>query len=103
MLRPEASPSRFLALMLCMMGKLLHALVGMAIMLAGCRHDRRCDVMPYGDSAMGVALTKVEYPDLEVPSRDTTFPIEGPRTLRDLSGVQYWDLSLEETVRLALL
>jgi outer membrane protein TolC len=29
--------------------------------------------------------------------------VEAPRTLRDLSNVQYWDLSLEETVRLALI
>ena len=58
--------------------------------------------MPYEDSALGVALTKIEYPDLEVPSRDTMFPVEAPRTLRSLADVKYWDLSLEETVRLAL-
>src|SRR4029079_1486756 len=69
----------------------------------GCRRERPPVDGPYPTWAMGVALTKIEYPDVEVPSRDSLFPVEPPRTLRTLSDVQYWDLSLEQTIRLALL
>ncbi len=82
---------------------LIPMLAALPIALSGCRHERHCGNMPYDDSALGVALTKIEYPDLEVPACDTTFPVEAPRTLRDLSDVRYWDLTLEETVRLALM
>jgi outer membrane protein TolC len=85
-----------------LIGWLFPVLVGMSIALCGCRQERQAGNMPYEDSALGVALTKIEYPDLEVPSRDTMFPVEAPRTLRSLADVKYWDLSLEETVRLAL-
>ncbi|HMC11248.1 MAG TPA: hypothetical protein VKH44_08150, partial [Pirellulaceae bacterium] len=85
-----------------LIGWLFPVLVGMSIALGGCRQERQAGNMPYEDSALGVALTKIEYPDLEVPSRDTMFPVEAPRTLRSLADVKYWDLSLEETVRLAL-
>ncbi len=78
-------------------------LVAAAIALAGCRQQRPPVDGPYPNSAMGVALTRIEYPDVEVPSRDSVFPVEPPRTLRTLSEVRYWDLSLEETIRLALL
>ncbi|MBW8884888.1 MAG: hypothetical protein JF612_08970, partial [Planctomycetia bacterium] len=82
---------------------LLIVLVAMTIALAGCRQQRPPVDGPYPNSAMGVALTKIEYPDVEVPSRDSIFPIEPPRTLRTLADVKYWELSLEETIRLALL
>ncbi len=72
------------------------------IAVSGCRQQRPAADAPYPESAMGVALTRIEYPDAEVPSHDTMFPVEAPRTLRDMSDVQYWNLSLEETVRLAL-
>lgn len=77
--------------------------LGIALLaVAGCRQQREPANAPFADSALGVALTKIEYPDVATPSPDTPFPVEAPRTLRDLSNVQYWDLSLEETVRLAL-
>src|SRR5436190_14750124 len=82
---------------------LLTVIFALPIALGGCRQQRPPADTPYANSAMGVALTKIEYPDVEVPSRDTIFPIEPPRTLRTLSDVKYWDLPLEETVRLALL
>ncbi len=72
------------------------------IAVSGCRQQRPAVDAPYPESAMGVALTRIEYPDAEVPSHDLMFPVEAPRTLRDMSDVQYWNLSLEETVRLAL-
>jgi outer membrane protein TolC len=81
-------------------------LMGLVIALAaiGCRQQQRQpDPTPYSDTALGVALTRIEYPDVEVPSAITQFPVEAPRTLRDLSNVQYWDLTLEDTVRLALI
>src|SRR5436190_241854 len=101
LLRLGHSSSRGLP-MARLIGWLFPVLVGMSIALGGCRQERQAGNMPYEDSALGVALTKIEYPDLEVPSRDTMFPVEAPRTLRSLADVKYWDLSLEETVRLAL-
>jgi outer membrane protein TolC len=79
------------------------AIIAAAIALAGCRQQRPPVDGPYPNSAMGVALTRIEYPDVEIPSRDSVFPVDPPRTLRTLSEVRYWDLSLEETIRLALL
>src|SRR3954471_19503756 len=81
-------------------------LMGVVIALAamGCRQQQRqAPPAPYGDTALGIALTRIEYPDVEVPSFNTQFPVEAPRTLRDLSNIQYWDLTLEDTVRMALL
>lgn len=78
-------------------------LIALAAVL-GCRQQQRQPASaPYSDTALGVALTRIEYPDVEVPSSATQFPIEAPRTLRDLSNVQYWDLTLEDTVRMALI
>src|SRR5262245_24404379 len=62
---------------------LLLALIAVSIAVCGCRQQRPALTAPYDNSAMGVALTKIEYPDVEVPSRDTVFPVEGPRTLRN--------------------
>jgi outer membrane protein TolC len=76
-------------------------LIAMATALPGCWPGRKVDVMPYAEPSMGVALTQIEYPDVEVPSHDL-YAVEAPRTIRDASEVLYWDLSLEETVRLAL-
>jgi len=81
---------------------LLSLLVALPLPLVGCRQQRPPLTAPYDNSAMGVALTRIEYPDVEVPSRDSIFPIEPPRTLRNLTDVKYWDLSLEEAIRLAL-
>jgi outer membrane protein TolC len=81
---------------------LLLVFVALTMALAGCRQQRAPIDGPYPNSAMGVALTKIEYPDVEVPSRDSVFPVEPPRTLRNLNDVRYWDLTLEETIRLAL-
>jgi outer membrane protein TolC len=56
----------------------------------------------FADPDLPLALTKVEYPDVEIPELDEFFGPERPLTVRNLADVQYWDLSLEETVRLAL-
>src|SRR5262245_41208082 len=101
MLRPLQPLSRHCPRLLHACAATLRLVLTIAVLFSGCRRDRRGSDMPYDNSAMGVALTKIEYPDVEAPSPDLQFPVEAPRTLRDLSGVQYWDLSLEETVRLA--
>jgi outer membrane protein TolC len=82
---------------------LLLALVALPIAVCGCRQQRPPLTAPYDNTAMGVALTKIEYPDVEVPSHDTIFPVEPPRTLRNLAETKYWDLPLEEAIRLALM
>src|SRR5262245_50679999 len=80
---------------MCRLSPLI-VLLAFTMALAGCRQQRPPVDGPYPNSAMGVALTKIEYPDVEVPSRDTVFPVEPPRTLRNLNDVRYWDLTLEE-------
>jgi outer membrane protein TolC len=101
-LRPAHPLSRLLALMAWQPQLLMWLVIALAAV--GCRQQQKQpDPTPYSDTALGVALTRIEYPDVEVPSAITQFPVEAPRTLRDLSNVQYWDLSLEETVRLALI
>src|SRR5262249_41376457 len=80
------------------LSSLLIVVVALTTALTGCRQQRPPIDGPYPNSAMGVALTKIEYPDVEVPSRDTVFPVEPPRTLRNLNDVRYWDLTLEETI-----
>jgi hypothetical protein len=45
---------------------------------------------------------EVEYPDLEVGPREDVMSAEAPNTLRDERELNYWELSLEETMRIAL-
>src|SRR5687767_10951308 len=69
----------------------------------GCKHAKQPDAMLYAEPPFPVALTQIEHADLEIPSHDNILCLEAPRTIRDLSAVEHWDLSLEETVRLALM
>ena len=48
------------------------------------------------------SLTKIEYPDVVAPSREELLAVPPPRTLRDLTQAKYWELPLDETLRLAL-
>lgn len=69
----------------------------------GCATSKHSpNTLPEPASATAVALTKIEYPDVEAPIRDDTLTPIAPRTIRDLSSLTYWDLTLEDAVRLAL-
>lgn len=83
-------------------GPLPLTLLAMLAGLAGCWHGRQYEAAPFAAAAAPIALTQIEYPDVAAPV-DDNFCVEPPRTLRDLSEVQYWNLTLEETVRLAML
>lgn len=83
---------------------LLPLLMAMTALPLGCKHAKPPDAMPYAEPALPVSLTQVEYPDLEVPSPDHhDLCLDAPRTIRDLTAAKYWDLTLEETVQLALM
>ena len=77
-------------------------LIVIAIALSGCRTRRPPDLTPYADAGITGSLTQIESPDVEVPSRDSLFPVAPPRTIRDMAEVNYWDITLEDTVRTAL-
>src|SRR5207237_5144357 len=89
-LRDRQAPSFCPSIMHRLLRMLLSVLIAVPIPLVGCRQQRPPAGAPYDNSAMGVALTRIEYPDVEVPSRDTIFPLEPPRTLRNLSDFKYW-------------
>src|SRR5688572_14193176 len=80
----------------------ISSLVVIAIALSGCRTRRPPDLTPYADAGITGSLTQIEDPDVEVPSRDSQFPVAPPRTIRDMADVNYWDITLEDTVRAAL-
>jgi len=78
-------------------GLLLSAL----IVLAGCS-ARRPDLTVRDDLAhFQTVATRIEYPDVLTPSDDALLATPPPRCLDD-SNVQYWDLTLEEAIRMAL-
>lgn len=69
----------------------------------GCSWDRTPPAQVYAPPAPAVALTTIEHPTVDTPSRDDLGAVPPPRTIRNLDDIGYWDLSLEETVRLALI
>ncbi|MDX1943935.1 MAG: TolC family protein [Pirellulaceae bacterium] len=70
--------------------------------VSGCARRANHATLPPGTPLPHLESIQVEYPDVEAPSRDDIFTLETPPTLRDMSQVEYWDLSLEEAVRIGL-
>src|SRR3989304_4064846 len=54
-----------------------------------------------GDHYVGVAQ-QIEYPDLETASLDEVNGAKAPLTLDNPKPDSYWDLGLEESIRIAL-
>jgi outer membrane protein TolC len=79
-------------------------LVALPAIGGGCKSAARHDPLAYADPSLtSVTLLQVEHPDMDAPCSDDLLTLEGPRTLKDMSAVKYWDLPLQEAVRLALL
>lgn len=78
------------------------SLIVIVIALSGCRTRRPPDLTPYADAGITGSLTQIEDPDIAVPSPDSLFPVAPPRTIKDMAEVSYWDVTLEDTVRTAL-
>lgn len=70
---------------------------------SGCWHRDQSTALPYAATNVPIADIKVEYPDAVTPSIDDVIATNAPRTIRNLADIQYWDLSLEEAMRIALL
>ena len=68
---------------------------------AGCL-PRQASSPPFATMAAPTQLTKIEYPDAEVPLNPGIMTPDRPHTIRDLSQVQYWELPLDQAIRMAL-
>jgi outer membrane protein TolC len=89
--------------MLRQIGRLLPIWFSLALatLPTGCARMSRVSEK-FADEVASLSLTKIEYPDLDAPALDNEISPERPLTIREMSQVGYWDLSLEETVQLAL-
>lgn len=71
--------------------------------IAGCKsHDLSACKPPNDGSHYRQVATRIEYPILD--DRDTSglAPSLAPRTLRTENSIEYWDLTLEEAMQIAL-
>ncbi len=78
-------------------------LVWLLILLhtAGCLSPRK-PASPFATMPAPVSLTRIEYPDADAPTDPHLISDQRPHTLRDMNNVQYWELRLDEAIRLAL-
>ena len=72
------------------------------VLPSGCARKANNATLPYGAPVPQIESIQVEYPDVETPAHDHIFTLDTPPTLRDMSRIEYWDLTLEETVQMAL-
>lgn len=72
-----------------------------ALILGACRSRDTLRFDPELADYKSVAI-EVEYPDVEAAPREDVYNAEPPNTLRDERELKYWELSLEETLRIAL-
>ncbi|QDU28469.1 Outer membrane efflux protein [Anatilimnocola aggregata] len=70
---------------------------------SGCATSKTSQTALHEPAAVrAIALTKIEYPDAVAPIREDTLTSIPPRTIREMGSLTYWDLTLEDAVRLAL-
>jgi len=82
----------------CLVGLLLG--IGLA---AGCRPQQPFFFREDGDLSHYVGkATEIEYPDVDQPSLPDVAYAEAPLSLSNPNPREYWDLSLEEAMRIAL-
>ena len=70
-------------------------------LLIGCNSWRLNDSATKREPLFDSVATRIEYPNVQVPLDDERFAEPPPRTFRD-TEVTYWDLNLDEAIRLAL-
>ncbi|MEW4530138.1 TolC family protein [Maioricimonas sp. JC845] len=86
------------------LGRVLLALL---TLLQGCRlplieEATPENLIPGVDPVYVQAATQIEYPDVDTPRELSLLESHRPNSLSDEAPTQYWDVSLEEVVRLAL-
>lgn len=81
-----------------------HRLLSLVLLtvLTGCLHREREVAFPLDHAMPAAATLLIEHPDIDPPESDAVLGPELPRTVHDIDAMSYWDLSLEEAVRLAL-
>ncbi|HEY3392500.1 MAG TPA: TolC family protein [Lacipirellulaceae bacterium] len=83
--------------------KVLSLVLSASLVAPGCAPQQPFYCREDGDLShyMDVA-TEIEYPDVEEPSLDEVIYAKPPLTLKNAENYEYWDLSLEEAVRITL-
>ncbi len=79
--------------------------IGTALLgfLVGCRPQQPLFLFEDGDLSHYIGkATAIEYPDVEQPSLPDAAYAEAPLTISNPEPREYWDLSLEEAMRIAL-
>lgn len=77
--------------------------LALGILLSGCHSkDLKFDPSSVNPAHYRPVATTIEYPEIcKAPSRFEG-PIAPPQTIEDIEMAEYWDLSLEEAIRIAL-
>ncbi len=81
------------------------AAFGFSVVLAasGCRPQQPFYFFEDGDLSHYIdRATEIEYPDAEVPSLEDATQAHAPLTVANANPEEYWDLSLQEAVRIGL-
>ncbi|NUQ65728.1 MAG: TolC family protein [Pirellulales bacterium] len=81
-----------------MIGILLSALA----LASGCLSQKPPSPLDSNLDGYRWVATQIEYPSGEPPASDDLIGMEAPRSISDSSQVEYWDLTLQEAIRLAL-
>ena len=81
-------------------------LTGVAVAVSGCLSPKQHNPFNFENdsnfSHYQQFATQIEYPNTPAPSDDEMVQTLQPRSLRDISELQYWDLSLQEAIHLAM-
>jgi outer membrane protein TolC len=83
--------------------KVLSLMLSASLVASGCAPQQPFYCREDGDLShyMDVA-TEIEYPDVEEPSLDEVLYAKPPLTIKNAENYEYWDVSLEEAVRITL-
>ncbi len=77
-------------------------LLGVLALLPGCLSHKPSTQLNSDLEGFRQVATQIEYPRGESPNAGDLIGPVPPRSIRDSSQVEYWDLSLQESIRLAL-
>lgn len=69
---------------------------------AGCHHDANCKLSPVDRTHYRTVATQIEYPDVCTTINPNVVGALAPRTIRDGEPTDYWELSLQEALQVAL-
>lgn len=89
----------------CFVTRIVLLLATVVMMGSGCSHflsNPPQEELVENEEYYQQALTEIEYPNVDEIDEGDTFGTQAPASISDMATTKYWDLGLEETVRLAL-